>query len=80
MSRRPEHRPVAGGRPEARVRCPVVDADVRLDLDDQPGTEARLIVADEPRPEEASRGFERGAGEEGAVDDAQARGSRPRGR
>ena len=74
MAGRPEHRPVAGGRPEARVRCPVVDADVCLDLDDPPGTASRLVVADEARAEQASGGLERGAGEERAVDDAQARG------
>ena len=69
MAGRPEHRPVAGGRPEARVRCPVVDADVCLDLDDPPGPEARLVVADESRAEQASGGLERGAGEERSVDD-----------
>jgi len=56
------------------VRRPVVDADVCLDLDDPPGPTARLVVADEARAEQASGGLERGAGEERAVDDAQARG------
>ena len=74
MARRPEHRPVAGGRPEARVRCPVVNADVGLDLDDPPGPEAGLIVADESRAKQASGGLERGAGEERSVDDGQATG------
>ena len=74
MTGRPEHRPVAGGWPEASVRCPVVDADVGLNLDDPPGPAARLVVADEARAEQASGGRERGAGEKRAVDDAQARG------
>jgi hypothetical protein len=74
MPGRPEHRPVSGGRTEARVRRPVVGADVRLDLDDPPGPPSRLVVADEARAEQASRGLERWAGEERAVDDAQARG------
>jgi hypothetical protein len=56
------------------VRCPVVDADVRLDLDDSSRPPSRLVVADEARAEQASGGFERWAGEERAVDDAQARG------
>ena len=68
---RPEHRPVAGGRPKACVRCPVVDADICLDLDDPPGTASRLVVADQSRAEQGPGGLERRAGEERAVDDAQ---------
>jgi len=56
------------------VRRAIVDADVGLDLDDPPGSASRLVVADESRAEQASGGFERGDGEERAVDDAQARG------
>jgi hypothetical protein len=56
------------------VRCPVGDADVGLDLDDPPGPETGLVVADEARAEQASGGLERGAGEGRAVDDAQAMG------
>jgi hypothetical protein len=56
------------------VGCPVVDADVRLDLDDPPGPASRLVVADESRAEQASSRRERGTGEERAVDDAQATG------
>jgi hypothetical protein len=74
MAGRPEHRPVAGGRPEARVRCPVVDADVGLDLDDPAGPEARLVIADESRAEQATGGLEGGAGEQRSVDDGQATG------
>ena len=74
MAGRPEHRPVACSWPEARVRCPVAHADVCLDLDDPPGTASGLVVTDESRAEQASGGLERGAGEERAVDDAQARG------
>jgi hypothetical protein len=56
------------------VRCPVVHADVCLDLDDPSGPPTGLVVTDEMRAEQASGGLERGAGEERAVDDAQARG------
>jgi hypothetical protein len=56
------------------VRRPVGETDVCLDLDDPAGSASRLVVADESRAEQASGGFERGAGEERAVDDAQARG------
>jgi hypothetical protein len=56
------------------MRCPVVDADVCLDLDDPPGPATGLVVADEARAEQAWRGLKRGAGEKRAVDDAQARG------
>jgi len=56
------------------VRCPIVDADVGLELDDPPGPETRLVIADESRAEQASGRLERGAGEERSVDDGQATG------
>jgi hypothetical protein len=56
------------------VRCPVVDADIGLNLDDPPGPAARLVVAYEARAEQAPGSRERGATEQRAVDDAQARG------
>jgi hypothetical protein len=71
MPGRPEHRPVARGPPEARVRRAIVGTDVRLDLDDPPGTSARGVLADEPAAEQSSRGVERRAFEQRAVDDAQ---------
>jgi hypothetical protein len=56
------------------VRCPVVDTDVGLDLDDPPRPETRVVIADESRAEQVAGRLEGGAGEERAVDDAQARG------
>jgi hypothetical protein len=56
------------------VRCTVGDTDIGLDLDDPPGPEARLVIADESRAKQASGGLERGAGEQRSVDDGQATG------
>jgi hypothetical protein len=53
------------------VRRAIVGADVRLDLHDPPGTTARGVLADEPAAEQSSRGVERRAFEQLAIDDAQ---------
>ena len=69
MPGRPEHDPVAVGRPHAGVRGPVVLADVRLDLDDPPTrprgrSRRRVRVADEPGADQRAGGREGVAGEE----------------
>jgi hypothetical protein len=71
MSRRPEHRRVAGRAAEARVRRAVVGADVRLDLDDRAGSPSRGIVSNKPRAKQVPGSLERRSGEQRAVDDAQ---------
>jgi len=47
------------------VRCPVVLADVRLDLDDPPDASSGVaIVADQPRPDQPRRDLESRPAEE----------------
>jgi hypothetical protein len=67
----PEHDPVARGLAEPGVRRLIVPPDVRLDLDDPAAAPSRRVVADEPCADERGRGLERGAREDGPVEDAQ---------
>jgi hypothetical protein len=71
MAGRPEHHPVAHGLAEPGVRCLVVRADVRLELDDPAAPPPGRVVADEPGADERRGGIERGARQDGPVDDAQ---------
>jgi hypothetical protein len=71
MPRRPEHRRVAGGSPEPRVRRLVVAADVRLDLDDRARSPTRGVIANEPYAQQLPGRLERRSAEQRAVDDAQ---------
>jgi hypothetical protein len=71
MAGRPEHHPVAGCLTESRVRRLVVPADVRLELDDPAAPPSGRVVADEPGADQRRRGVERGARQDGPVDDAQ---------
>ena len=64
---RPVHDRVAARPPEPRVRCAVVLADVRLDLDDPPDAAAGVaVVADQPRPDQRRRDLEGRPAEEPA--------------
>jgi hypothetical protein len=67
-----EHHPVAGGLAEARMRGPVLDADVGLDLDDPPDPASRRIVADQAGPEEGATGLQAGTGQDRSIDDVRA--------
>ena len=68
MAGRPEHGRLRVVGPK-RAWMPVVDPDIGLELDDPPGPEARLVIANESRSEQATGGLEGGAGEQRSVDD-----------